>query len=291
MNLGGIDGRGEATGLGVFYSVRFLMNYEPFLKKYGYTKGLEGKTVIVHGIGNCGKFAAKFFQEEGAKVIGLVGSKSGVYNPNGFKSIDDTIKYYYKNGKSWRGFDDCTEVTQGDNTMDICYKECDVLLPCAIERSFTAHNCGKLKCKIMSEGANGPVTARGQAILDERNIPVIPDYIANAGGVTVSYFEWLKNTSHVEMGLMTRRWEANYKNQMKALLEKHNIKYDKPKKFVDEILTEKNMVYSALEEVMSTVVQECFHNSEKHKTSMRNAGLARSVQRLVDKYMLMEIIQ
>ena len=214
-----------------------------------------------------------------------------MYNPNGFKSIDDTIKYYYKNGKSWRGFDDCTEVTQGDNTMDICYKECDVLLPCAIERSFTVHNCGKLKCKIMSEGANGPVTPRGQAILDERNIPVIPDYIANAGGVTVSYFEWLKNTSHVEMGLMTRRWEANYKNQMKALLEKHNIKYDKPKKFVDEILTEKNMVYSALEEVMSTVVQECFHNSEKHKTSMRNAGLARSVQRLVDKYMLMEIIQ
>jgi len=137
------------------------MNYDPFLEKYGYTKGLAGKSVIVHGVGNCGKFAAKFFQEEGAKIIGLVGSKSGVYNPNGFKSIDDTIAYYYKNKRSWKGFQDCTEVTFGENTMDVCYKECDILLPCAIERSFTVNNCSKLKCKIISEGANGPVTFRG----------------------------------------------------------------------------------------------------------------------------------
>jgi glutamate dehydrogenase (NAD(P)+) len=120
--LGGIDGRNEATGLGVYYSVKYLLGYEPFLKRYNMTAGLKDKTVIVHGTGNCGKFAAKFCQKDGAKIIGLAGSIGGVYNPDGFKDVEDAIKYYYANKKSFKGYPDGKEFFEGDKAIEVTYK-------------------------------------------------------------------------------------------------------------------------------------------------------------------------
>lgn len=152
-------------------------------------------------------------------------------------------------------------------------------------------NCDRLNCCIVAEGANCPITWKGSKILEARKIFVIPDFIANAGTVTMHYFEWIRNLQHVELGLLTRRWEQKYRAGIKELLERNDISLEKgQEEMFEAALSEQKMVFTALEEIMSKVVQDCYMDSENWKMSMRNAGLVKALQRCADKLDLLTII-
>ncbi len=185
--LGGSAGRNEATGRGIF----FLL--QEHLGKQG---GLAGKTVSVQGFGNVGSVAARLIHEAGAKVLYLSDVHSALYNPDG---IDVAAAYAHVGqggdlGK-WAQESGGAQIVDAE---DVLTADVDVLVPAAVESVLTANNAGRVRAKLIIEGANGPTTAEADAIFDERGIPVIPDILANAGGVTVSYFEWVQARQYLQ---------------------------------------------------------------------------------------------
>ena len=203
VSQGGIEGRTESTGLGVFFGIREVCNNEDMAKRYGFEVGIENKTFIVQGIGNVGYYASKFLIASGAKLTGVIEYNSSVYNEDGI-NLEDLISYRNKN-KTLAGFPDAKSFSEKDDYLSVMYNKCDILIPAAVERTIHQGNSEKLQCKILGEAANGPTTVGGNEILERRNILIIPDLVLNAGGVTVSYFEWLKNLEHKQLGLLIRR--------------------------------------------------------------------------------------
>jgi len=178
--LGGSQGRKEATGRGVV-TVTIAA-----LSKLGLAA--SNATVVVQGFGNVGSISAKLIYEQGANILAISDISGGYYNKNGI-DIPKAIAYSQENGNSLEGFDGAEPITN----EELLELECDVLIPAAKEDQISRHNAHKIKAKIISEGANGPVTANADGILEEKGIMVIPDILANAGGVTVSYFEWVQD--------------------------------------------------------------------------------------------------
>lgn len=288
VSQGGIRGRVEATGLGVFYGIRECCSYEDDMQALGLTTGLEGKTVIVQGLGNVGYYAAKFFMEAGAKVIGIAEYNGGVYNPEGIDIIK--LKEYQMAKGSLVGFEGTTEVS---NSLDLLEYECDILIPAAIESVITAENAPNVKAKIIGEAANGPITASGQEILVERGIKVVPDLYLNAGGVTVSYFEWLKNLSHVRFGRMQKRFEASAYEKLLETTERLTDKKvsSREKEVITRGPEEIDLVYSGLEETMvSSYAQIRKILTEREEvTDLRTAAFVCAIEKLVESYTLMGI--
>jgi glutamate dehydrogenase (NAD(P)+) len=182
LELGGSIGRMEATGRGVFLSA--LNAY----RERGYGETLEGARVAIQGAGHVGGVAAQFFQRGGAKVVAISNSKGGIHNPNGLE-IDQALAFKNR----WEcciapGLD----VDQISNA-ELLELDCDILVPAAVENQITRENAPRIKCRVLVEAANGPTTPDADAILDERGVFIVPDILANAGGVTVSYFEWVQN--------------------------------------------------------------------------------------------------
>jgi glutamate dehydrogenase (NAD(P)+) len=204
VSQGGIDGRTESTGLGVFYGLREVCNNPYLAEKHGYELGIANKRVIIQGFGNVGFYASRFLTQYGAILIGVVEKESSVFNPEG---IDPEDLIQYKNQhKTLAGFKGATEsYSEKQEFMQVMYKECDILIPAATEQVVHLGNANLIKCKILGEAANGPTTVIGNKIIEAKNILVIPDLVLNAGGVTVSYFEWLKNLEHKQLGLLIRR--------------------------------------------------------------------------------------
>ncbi len=180
LEMGGSVGRLEATGKGVFITAREAAKHLSI--------PLEGAKVVVQGAGNVGGVAAQFFHRAGAKVIAISDSKGGVYNPNGL-DVDAVLSCKYRYSCFLTDRLEVEEITN----KELLELECDILVPAALEGQITADNAPDLKCKILVEGANGPTTPEADRILFERGIFVVPDILANAGGVTVSYFEWVQN--------------------------------------------------------------------------------------------------
>ena len=206
LSQGGISGRTEATGLGLYYATREFLEDERFTSKHKLAKGLKGKTVVVQGFGNVGYYAAKFLSEMGgAKVVGVVEYNSAVFNPAGLDI--EALKVHQTAKKTLAGFAGATRELDAANALSGIETECDILVPAALEKQITKHNADKIKAKIISEGANGPVTPWAEQILAKKGTVILPDILCNAGGVTCSYYEWLKNLSHVRFGRLTRRWE------------------------------------------------------------------------------------
>ncbi len=212
VSQGGIDGRTESTGLGVFYGLREVCNNSYLAEKYGYQIGVEGKSFIIQGFGNVGFYASKFLLQSGAKLVGVVEWNSSVYDENGIDP-EDLMQYKNKN-KTLSGYKRVAEneesstesYSKNQDFMEVMYRKCDIMIPSAVERSIHMGNAGKINAKIIGEAANGPTTFMGNKILQERGILIVPDLVLNAGGVTVSYFEWLKNLEHKELGLLIRRY-------------------------------------------------------------------------------------
>lgn len=203
IGQGGIAGRTESTGLGVYYGIRELINTKSFYEKAGLSKGLKDKTFVVQGFGNVGYWAAKFVHNDGSKILGIIEYNSAIYSSKGFDP-DDVKKYMNEKG-TLEGYPGAEE-TNVKNPLEFLTKKCDVLLPAAVEKSIHKGNADKLQCKVLLEGANGPSTFAAEEILIKKGVIVCPDLLINGGGVTCSYFEWLKNIDHVSPGKMTKKY-------------------------------------------------------------------------------------
>ncbi len=202
ISAGGIHGRTEATGRGVFFGVRELCGIAEDMKSIGLTPGIKSKRVVVQGLGNVGYYAAKFFQEAGAILVGLAEADGAIANPDGV-DIEAVMAHRRAQG-SLLGYPDATYLARRDDALEL---DCDILIPAALERQITAENAPRIQARIVVEAANGPTTPEADEILGERGVLIVPDAYINAGGVTVSYFEWVKNLGHVRFGRMQKRFE------------------------------------------------------------------------------------
>ena len=188
------------------------MKLPTFYNNIGLSSGIKGKTFVIQGFGNVGYWASKFFTKDKALIITLVEYNGAIHNPAGL-DIEAAKEYMTKNG-TLIGFPGATEET-AENPESFMEKPCDFLIPAAAEKAIHKDNAGKLQCKAVIEAANGPTTFMAEEILLKRGIVVAPDLLMNGGGVTVSYFEWLKNLDHVTPGRMTKKYEE--KSQVKLL--------------------------------------------------------------------------
>ncbi|MEO1000562.1 MAG: glutamate dehydrogenase, partial [Pseudomonadota bacterium] len=202
-NAGGIAGRVEATGRGVQYALREFFRYPEDVARAGLSGTLDGKRVIVQGLGNVGYHAAKFLSaEDGAKVIGVIERDGAIHDPAGLDV--DAVRAHIADHGGVRGYPGATFTAEGGALLTA---ECDILIPAALEGVINLSNAGEIQAPLIIEAANGPITSGADEILREKGTVVIPDLYANAGGVTVSYFEWVKNLSHIRFGRMERRRE------------------------------------------------------------------------------------
>jgi glutamate dehydrogenase (NAD(P)+) len=275
LSQGGIDGRPEATGLGVFYTVRHLLQNKKFYEHFGLEGGLKNKTAIVQGFGNVGSWACKFFSEAGTKILGIIEYNSAVYNQNGL-NIPELLEYWGKH-KTFQGYGNAEVIL--DNPMSLLTRECDILIPSAIEKSINKGNAANLKCKVIAEGANGPTTFDAQKIIDTKPITVVPDMLCNAGGVIVSYFEWLKNIEHVRLGRLIKGWEAK---KYKEIIKVTGANVKNADTFRGP--TEKDIVYTALEEVICSAADDVFNYAINHKTTTRKAAYCVTINKIAQVY-------
>ena len=283
VSQGGVRGRTEATGLGIFYGVREHCNMAEDMAAIGLTPGIEGKKVIVQGLGNVGYHAAKFFQENGAIIVGLAEYEGGIYNENGL-NVNDVVEHRKATG-SILGFPGAKDIADSKVTLEM---PCDILIPAALENVINASNAGKIQAKIIGEGANGPLTPEADEILAQKGVIVIPDMYLNAGGVTVSYFEWLKNLSHVRFGRMDKRFAENQYGSILHTVEDLTGKKvtERERKVLLHGPDEVDLVYSGLEDTMITAyheIREAYLSLDK-KVDMRTAAFTVAINKVGGSY-------
>jgi len=283
ITQGGVRGRKEATGLGVFIGIREVLNMEDVMKKLGLTTGVKGKTVVVQGIGNVGYHCAKFFRENGAKVIAIAEHDAAVYNPDGLHE-DELIEFRKKTG-SIMNIPGATTLT---NTSDALELECDILIPAALENVINGENAPRVKAKIIGEAANGPCTPEADEVFAQKGILVVPDMYLNAGGVTVSYFEWLKNLSHVRYGRLEKRFTENMNTRILTQIEELSGKQvsDIERKLIMHGAEEQELVHSGLEETMISATREIMElwKSNPAIPDMRTAAYVSAINKVATSY-------
>jgi glutamate dehydrogenase (NAD(P)+) len=214
LDMHGIPGRKEATGLGVYYGIQECLSHREDMEPLGLTTGVAGKRVIVQGLGNVGEHAARYLHEAGAVVVGISELGGGIYDANGI-DVSAAVAHFHEN-RSFADFEGPQFVADPAAVLEMAG---DILVPAALENQITADNAERIQAKIVAEAANGPVDFEGQKILIERGVLVIPDLYLNAGGVTVSYFEWLRNLSHVSFDRMNSRYIEHSRTQMVEAVE------------------------------------------------------------------------
>ena len=283
VSQGGIRGRKEATGRGVFFGIRELCSIPEEMERLGLPTGIEGKTVAVQGLGNVGYHAALFLEETGAKLIGLAEYEGAITNPDGLK-LAEILTHRQETG-SILDFPGATNLPQSTDVLEL---ECDVLVPAALENQITRDNAPSVKAKIVAEAANGPTTGGANDILFERGVTVLPDTYLNAGGVTVSYFEWVKNLSHVRFGRMQKRFEERaYRRILEAVEKMFGKRF--PRDEFDEIThgpSEEDLVNSGLEETMVGALQQIreIRNRQDGKVDLRTAAFINAIDKIVASY-------
>ncbi len=260
ITAGGIQGRTEATGRGIQYALRELFRHPEDVARAGLSGGLEGKRVVVQGLGNVGYHAAKFLQEEdGCRIVGLIERDGALWSDEGLH-VEEVRQWMNRNGGSVRGFPGATLHAESAAVLEA---ECDVLIPAAMEGVIHKGNAERIKAPLIVEGANGPVTAGGDEILRAKGTLIVPDMYANAGGVTVSYFEWVKNLSHIRFGRMQRRAEEAEHvllvNELERLSADRGLGWTLSPDFKDRYLRgagELELVRSGLDDTMRKAYQD-----------------------------------
>jgi glutamate dehydrogenase (NAD(P)+) len=283
VSQNGIAGRTEATGRGVYYAIREACNHEEDMKPLGLSTGLKGKTMVIQGLGNVGSYAGKISQDEGGvKIIGVAEYEGSIHSPEGL-DIHALLDFRAKTG-SILGFPGSTTLEQRSAALEL---ECDILVPAALENQINETNAADVKAKIIAEAANGPVTPEAEAILLERGCLIIPDMYANAGGVTVSYFEWLKNLSHMRFGRMQKRFESNRYELLVDLVLKMTGKElnASERKMLTFGADEVDLVRSGLEETMITAYNG-IRDTKKRKNikDMRTAAFVYAIEKIGSDY-------
>jgi glutamate dehydrogenase (NAD(P)+) len=283
MSQGGVRGRTEATGMGVFYGLREVCNTEDIMKKTGLPLGIEGKRIVVQGLGNVGYHTANFFHKHNAKVIAIAEYEGAIFSEEGL-NVEEVFQHRKKTG-SILNFPGATNIAKTGDALEL---ECDILIPAALENVINADNADRIKAKIIGEAANGPVSAQADAILATKGIVIVPDVYLNAGGVTVSYFEWLKNLSHVRYGRMEKRFTENMNHQILREIEKSTGKKveESARKMIEHGASEEDLVYSGLEETMIEATKDILAvwRSSPDIPDMRTAAYVVAINKVGTSY-------
>jgi glutamate dehydrogenase (NAD(P)+) len=286
VGQGGVRGRKEATGQGVFFGIREACAQTDDMKRLGLEPGLEGKRVIVQGFGNVGYHAAKFLQQSGALVTCIAEMEGAIFSEEGL-DVERVSAYRHEKG-SLLDFPGTVNVTPSEKALEL---DCDILMPAALEEQITASNVHRIKARIVAEAANGPTSAEADSVLLERNVLILPDLYLNAGGVTVSYFEWLRNLSHVRFGRMSKRFERNTQQKLIRAIEKmtgQRLAQD----VVDDIVhgaDEIDLVNSGLEETMVFAYDEIRGIAGRLDTDLRTAAFVSAINKIAVLYLEMGI--
>jgi glutamate dehydrogenase (NAD(P)+) len=284
VHFGGVQGRIEATGRGVQYGIQEFFRHQDDVEKAGLSGNLEGKRIIVQGLGNVGYHAAKFLEEEdGTLIVGIIERDGAILCDRGL-CTEELFQYKSEHGKI-EGFPNGSFMANGEAALE---QACDILIPAALEGVITKSNAHRIQAKVIAEAANGPVTFDADQILNQRGVFIIPDTYLNAGGVTVSYFEWLKNLSHVRFGRMERRFMEAQGSRIVRLMESAVNQPLDPSvkaelmKGPDEI----TLVRSGLEDTMCEAYQEIkeMHLSNSKIEDRRTAAFALAIRKVADIY-------
>ena len=283
LSLGGVRGRKEATGLGVFFGVREVCLMEDIMKKQGLTVGIENKKVVVQGLGNVGYHSAKFFRENGAIVVSIAEFEGAIFNEAGLNE-EEVFQHRKKTG-SILNFLGAKNIEKSAEALEL---ECDILIPAALENVIDGNNAARIKAKIIGEAANGPLTPEADDILAAKGILVIPDMYLNAGGVTVSYFEWLKNLSHVRYGRLEKRFTENANINILHQIEELTGKKvtESEKEIIAHGPDEIDLVHSGLEETMINATREIMDIWKANPTipDMRTAAYVCAINKVGTSY-------
>ncbi|HZI01697.1 MAG TPA: Glu/Leu/Phe/Val dehydrogenase [Flavisolibacter sp.] len=283
VTQGGVRGRREATGLGIFYGIREVCNIQDVMNKLGLPVGLEGKRIIVQGLGNVGYHAAKFFQNAGAKIVALAEYEGAIFNDNGL-DVDEVFNHRKTSG-SILNFTGAQNFAKNTDALEY---DCDILIPAALENVINGDNAMRIKAKIIGEGANGPLTPEADEVFITKGTLVVPDMYLNAGGVTVSYFEWLKNLSHVRYGRMEKRFTENMNQHIVGQIEELTSKKvsDRERQFIIHGPDEVDLVYSGLEETMIAATHEIMDEWKRNPQipDMRTAAFVVAINKVGTSY-------
>ncbi|MBS9717898.1 Glu/Leu/Phe/Val dehydrogenase [Pseudohalocynthiibacter aestuariivivens] len=288
-HAGGIAGRVEATGRGVQYALKEFFRHPEDIAKAGLDGKLDGKRIIVQGLGNVGYHAAKFLsQEDGAKIIGIIERDGGIFDEKGF-DIDAVQAWLAKHG-GVKDVPDCKYVKNGALLLE---EDCDILIPAALEGVINLTNADRVKAPLIIEAANGPITSGADEILRNKGTVIIPDMYANAGGVTVSYFEWVKNLSHIRFGRMQRRQEEGRHqlvvDELERLSGDKNLGWQLSPDFKEKYLRgadELELVRSGLDDTMRFAYQsmrEVWHG-RNDVTDLRVAAYLVAIDKVATSY-------
>jgi len=282
ISAGGIRGRTEATGLGVFFGIREFLSYEEVLQKLGLTPGLRGKKVVIQGFGNVGYWAAKFLEQAGSKIVAVSEVNGAVYNPEGM-NVDALLKYKLQHGTFIDFPGATTNIPVGEKVLEL---SCDILIPAALEKQIHIGNAHQIQAKLIAEAANGPMTPRADEILIKGGHVIIPDLLLNAGGVTVSYFEWLKNLSHVRFGRLNKKWEETSKRLLLDFVESTvNRKLgDSERNLIIHGADEVDIVRSGLDDTMTNACAETRKTAIEKDTDYRTAALYNAIMKIKAVY-------
>ena len=286
----GIHGRRGATGRGVAFGLQEACSFADDMQQIGLSPGLQGKSVVVQGFGNVGYHAAKFLMEADARVIGIIERNGGIYDSEGF-DVEKVTMYRAETG-SIRGYPGAELI---ENPCDGLELACDILIPAALENQLTTENAPRIKAAIVAEAANGPTTPGADAILQERGIMIIPDTFLNAGGVTVSYFEWLRNLSHVQFGRLGKRFEDQTQHAMRRAVEKATgYEFSEDERKLIHGADEEDLVNSGLQDTMINAYQEMRetrmqYKNKNHFVDYRTAAYINAIHRIAKSYMQLGI--
>ncbi|WP_308915356.1 Glu/Leu/Phe/Val family dehydrogenase [Jannaschia sp. LMIT008] len=289
LNAGGIAGRVEATGRGVQYALREFFRTSEDVAEAGLSGTLDGKRVIVQGLGNVGFHAAHFLQtEDGCRITAIIERDGAIHSPGGL-DVDAVHLHIQENG-GVKGFPGATFEPDGAALLEA---ECDILIPAALEGVIHAGNAANIKAPLIIEAANGPVTSDADAILRDKGTIVIPDMYANAGGVTVSYFEWVKNLSHIRFGRMQRRAEeARHQllvDELERLSRARDVPWELSSDFKSQYLRgagELELVRSGLDDTMRAAFQSIREvwRTRDDVSDLRTAAFVVAIGRIASSY-------
>lgn len=284
VSQNGIRGRVEATGRGVYYGIREFLNIKEDAKAAGLDPGLRGKTMVIQGLGNVGSYTGMIAQEEGdVKIIGVAEYEGSIYCPGGL-DMEKLLKFRKSTG-SILNFPGSQTLENRTSALEL---ECDILVPAALENQITGENAPRIKAKLIAEAANGPITADADEILRNKGITIIPDMYLNAGGVTVSYFEWLKNLSHMRFGRMEKRFDQNTYGNFVSLVEKQTGKLigEKERSFLTRGADEIDLVRSGLEETMVSSYHQIreIRRRKKSVKDLRTAAFICALEKIASDY-------